>query len=104
VHGEREREVGLAQTGWRDQQRARGGGEPIAHDEIRLRQIPFEPFIDRERRRWPGRLLDRWLALRRVLLLPAIGRVAVPVRGLAGVGYTLLRQCDSSLPNVLIWE
>jgi len=25
-------------------------------------------------------------------------------RGLAGVGYTLLRQVDMSLPNVLIWE
>jgi lantibiotic modifying enzyme len=25
-------------------------------------------------------------------------------RGLAGVGYTALRQADSSLPNVLIWE
>ncbi len=25
-------------------------------------------------------------------------------RGLAGVGYTLLRRGDSSLPNVLIWE
>jgi type 2 lantibiotic biosynthesis protein LanM len=25
-------------------------------------------------------------------------------RGLAGVGYTLLRQVDNSLPNVLIWE
>jgi type 2 lantibiotic biosynthesis protein LanM len=25
-------------------------------------------------------------------------------RGLAGVGYTLLRQVDRSLPNVLIWE
>ncbi len=25
-------------------------------------------------------------------------------RGLAGVGYTLLRQIDPSLPNVLIWE
>jgi type 2 lantibiotic biosynthesis protein LanM len=25
-------------------------------------------------------------------------------RGLAGVGYTLLRRIDSSLPNVLIWE
>jgi type 2 lantibiotic biosynthesis protein LanM len=25
-------------------------------------------------------------------------------RGLAGVGYTLLRQTDRSLPNVLIWE
>jgi lantibiotic modifying enzyme len=25
-------------------------------------------------------------------------------RGLAGVGYTLLRQTDSSLPNVLIWQ
>jgi type 2 lantibiotic biosynthesis protein LanM len=25
-------------------------------------------------------------------------------RGLAGVGYTLLRQVDSSLPNILIWE
>jgi type 2 lantibiotic biosynthesis protein LanM len=25
-------------------------------------------------------------------------------RGLAGVGYTLLRQIDDSLPNVLIWE
>jgi type 2 lantibiotic biosynthesis protein LanM len=25
-------------------------------------------------------------------------------RGLAGVGYTLLRQVDASLPNVLIWE
>jgi type 2 lantibiotic biosynthesis protein LanM len=25
-------------------------------------------------------------------------------RGLAGVGYTLLRQVDPSLPNVLIWE
>ena len=25
-------------------------------------------------------------------------------RGLAGVGYTLLRQVESSLPNVLIWE
>jgi lantibiotic modifying enzyme len=25
-------------------------------------------------------------------------------RGLAGVGYTSLRQADSSLPNVLIWE
>jgi len=25
-------------------------------------------------------------------------------RGLAGVGYTLLRQADASLPNVLIWE
>jgi type 2 lantibiotic biosynthesis protein LanM len=25
-------------------------------------------------------------------------------RGLAGVGYTLLRQVDDSLPNILIWE
>jgi lantibiotic modifying enzyme len=25
-------------------------------------------------------------------------------RGLAGVGYTLLRRIDRSLPNVLIWE
>jgi lantibiotic modifying enzyme len=25
-------------------------------------------------------------------------------RGLSGVGYTLLRQIDASLPNVLIWE
>jgi lantibiotic modifying enzyme len=25
-------------------------------------------------------------------------------RGLAGVGYTLLRQVDGSLPNILIWE
>jgi lantibiotic modifying enzyme len=25
-------------------------------------------------------------------------------RGLAGVGYTLLRRADASLPNVLIWE
>jgi lantibiotic modifying enzyme len=25
-------------------------------------------------------------------------------RGLAGVGYTLLRQRDDGLPNVLIWE
>jgi lantibiotic modifying enzyme len=25
-------------------------------------------------------------------------------RGLAGVGYTLLRQVDGALPNVLIWE
>ena len=25
-------------------------------------------------------------------------------RGLAGVGYTCLRQVDASLPNVLIWE
>jgi type 2 lantibiotic biosynthesis protein LanM len=25
-------------------------------------------------------------------------------RGLAGIGYTLLRQVDGSLPNVLIWE
>jgi type 2 lantibiotic biosynthesis protein LanM len=25
-------------------------------------------------------------------------------RGLAGVGYTLLRQIDGSLPNILIWE
>jgi lantibiotic modifying enzyme len=25
-------------------------------------------------------------------------------RGLAGVGYTLLRRVDGSLPNVLIWE
>lgn len=25
-------------------------------------------------------------------------------RGLAGVGYTLLRQVDNSLPNILIWE
>ena len=25
-------------------------------------------------------------------------------RGLSGVGYTLLRQADASLPNVLIWE
>jgi lantibiotic modifying enzyme len=25
-------------------------------------------------------------------------------RGLAGVGYTLLREVDNSLPNVLIWE
>ena len=25
-------------------------------------------------------------------------------RGLAGVGYTLLRQLDGSLPNVIIWE
>ena len=25
-------------------------------------------------------------------------------RGLAGVGYTLLRQVDASLPNVLIWQ
>jgi lantibiotic modifying enzyme len=25
-------------------------------------------------------------------------------RGLAGIGYTVLRQVDGSLPNVLIWE
>jgi lantibiotic modifying enzyme len=25
-------------------------------------------------------------------------------RGLAGVGYTLLRQLSSRVPNVLIWE
>jgi lantibiotic modifying enzyme len=25
-------------------------------------------------------------------------------RGLAGVGYTLLRRVDRSLPNVLVWE
>ena len=25
-------------------------------------------------------------------------------RGLAGVGYTMLRRIDSSLPNVLVWE
>jgi lantibiotic modifying enzyme len=25
-------------------------------------------------------------------------------KGLAGVGYTLLRQLDRHLPNVLIWE
>jgi lantibiotic modifying enzyme len=25
-------------------------------------------------------------------------------RGLAGVGYTVLRRLDRSLPNVLIWE
>jgi lantibiotic modifying enzyme len=25
-------------------------------------------------------------------------------RGLAGVGYTSLRQVDGSLPNVIIWE
>ena len=25
-------------------------------------------------------------------------------RGLAGVGYTLLRRVDRSLPNILIWE
>jgi lantibiotic modifying enzyme len=25
-------------------------------------------------------------------------------RGLAGVGYTLLRRIDRSLPNVLVWE
>jgi lantibiotic modifying enzyme len=25
-------------------------------------------------------------------------------RGLAGVGYTVLRQVDRSLPNVLIWD
>jgi lantibiotic modifying enzyme len=25
-------------------------------------------------------------------------------RGLAGVGYTSLRQVDASLPNVIIWE
>ena len=25
-------------------------------------------------------------------------------RGIAGVGYTLLRRVDDSLPNVLIWE
>jgi lantibiotic modifying enzyme len=25
-------------------------------------------------------------------------------RGLAGVGYTSLRQAHASLPNVLIWE
>jgi lantibiotic modifying enzyme len=25
-------------------------------------------------------------------------------RGLAGVGYTALRQADPSLPNMLIWE
>jgi len=25
-------------------------------------------------------------------------------RGLAGVGYTSLRQAEPSLPNVLIWE
>lgn len=25
-------------------------------------------------------------------------------RGLAGVGYTALRQVDDSLPNVLVWE
>jgi len=25
-------------------------------------------------------------------------------RGIAGIGYTILRQVDRSLPNVLIWE
>jgi hypothetical protein len=25
-------------------------------------------------------------------------------RGLAGVGYTSLRQADGSLPNVIIWD
>jgi lantibiotic modifying enzyme len=25
-------------------------------------------------------------------------------RGLAGVGYTLLRQIDAALPNIIIWE
>ncbi len=25
-------------------------------------------------------------------------------RGLAGVGYTLLRRVDDRLPNILIWE
>ena len=25
-------------------------------------------------------------------------------RGLAGIGYTMLRRVDASLPNVLIWE
>jgi lantibiotic modifying enzyme len=25
-------------------------------------------------------------------------------RGVAGVGYTSLRQVDGSLPNVIIWE
>jgi lantibiotic modifying enzyme len=25
-------------------------------------------------------------------------------RGLAGVGYTLLRRVDGSLPNILVWE
>jgi lantibiotic modifying enzyme len=25
-------------------------------------------------------------------------------RGLSGVGYTLLRQADPSLPNILIWQ
>jgi lantibiotic modifying enzyme len=25
-------------------------------------------------------------------------------RGLAGVGYTLLRRVDGALPNVIIWE
>jgi lantibiotic modifying enzyme len=25
-------------------------------------------------------------------------------RGLAGVGYTCLRQANRSLPNILIWE
>jgi lantibiotic modifying enzyme len=25
-------------------------------------------------------------------------------RGLAGVGYTCLRQADRSLPNILMWE
>ena len=25
-------------------------------------------------------------------------------RGIAGVGYTLLRAVDHSLPNVLVWE
>jgi lantibiotic modifying enzyme len=25
-------------------------------------------------------------------------------RGLSGVGYTILRKLDSSLPNVLMWE
>jgi lantibiotic modifying enzyme len=25
-------------------------------------------------------------------------------RGIAGVGYTLLRKLDSTLPNILIWE
>jgi lantibiotic modifying enzyme len=25
-------------------------------------------------------------------------------RGLAGVGYSVLRQVDASLPNVIIWE
>jgi lantibiotic modifying enzyme len=25
-------------------------------------------------------------------------------RGLAGVGYTCLREVDDSLPNLLIWE